>query len=117
MSRHQRPTAARIEFQALLSLTGESDDDRDLQAISEVALEILRAEAGELALGPVACIDLDRRAVEVEMTIEATSAAELHQKLSLVLSVLERGTPSLRVERSSTSRCAAHAGSAALIHA
>jgi hypothetical protein len=104
MSRLQEPTTTKTEFQALLHLAPEPNDDRDLAAVAELTLDALRVEADGLALGPVVCIDLDRRIVEIEMTIEATSASEVHQKMGLILGALERGAPFLLVQDSSASR-------------
>jgi hypothetical protein len=100
----QEPTTIKAEFQALLHLACEPNDDRDLAAVAELTLEALKAEAAGLALGPVVGIDLDQRIVEIEMTIEASSASEVHQKMGLILGAIERGAPNLRVQDSSASR-------------
>lgn len=80
-------------FQTLLRLIPELSDDHDLETVAAHALEALLSEAKGLALGPVVSIDLDERTVEVEMTIEAASASEAHQKIGLILRALERGAP------------------------
>jgi len=103
MSRLQGSTI-KTEFQALLHLAPEPNDDRDLSTVAELALDALRSEATGLALGPVVCIDLDRRVVEIEMTVEAASASEVHQKMGLILGALERGAPFLLIQDSSASR-------------
>jgi len=36
-------------------------------------------------------VDLDRRSLEIEMTVEALAASEVHQKTGLILGALERG--------------------------
>lgn len=103
MSRLQG-TMIRTEFQVLLHLVPEPNDDRDLAAVAELTLDALKAEATGLALGPVVSIDLDHRRVEIEMTVEAASASEVHQKIGLILGALERGAPFLFVQDSSASR-------------
>jgi hypothetical protein len=104
MPRLQEPTTIKTEFQALLHLAPEPNDDRDLAEVAELTLRALQTEAAGLALGPVVCIDLDRRVVEIELTVEATSASEVHQKMGLILGALERGAPFLLVQDSSASR-------------
>jgi hypothetical protein len=104
MPRLQEPTTTKTEFQVLLHLAPEPNDDRDLAVVAELTLDALRAEAAGLALGPVVGIDLDLRIVEIEMTIEAPSASEVHQKMGLILGALERGAPFLLVQDSSASR-------------
>lgn len=94
----------KTEFQVLLHLVPQPSEDRDLAAIAELTLEALKTEAGGLALGPVVGIDLDSRRVELEMTVEAASASEVHQKMGLILGALERGAPFLFVQDSSASR-------------
>lgn len=86
-------TSNKAEFQTLLRLVPEPSDDHDLETVAAHALEALLSEARGLALGPVVSVDLDERMVEVEMTIEAASASEAHQKIGLVLGALERGAP------------------------
>jgi len=108
MPRLQEPTTTKTEFQALLHLAPEPNDDRDLAAVAELTLGALETGASGLALGPVVCIDLDRRIVEIELTVEAASASEVHQKMSLILGALERGAPFLLVQDSSASRSQAH---------
>jgi hypothetical protein len=104
MPKLQEPTTIKTEFQALLHLAPEPNDDRDLAAVAELTLEAMETEAAGLALGPVICIDLDRRIVEIELTVEATSASEVHQKMGLTLGALERDAPFLLVQDSSASR-------------
>jgi hypothetical protein len=96
--------AAVVEFQTLLRLgTDGAYDDAHLAQIAELCVEALRTEATGLALGPVASVDLDQRIIELEMTIEAPSDAELHQKMGLILAALERGAP-LCLRESTSSR-------------
>lgn len=96
--------AKTAEFQVFLRLVGaEEYDDRDLEEIAEMSVEALCNEAPGLALGVVASVDLDRRLVELEMTIEAAADSELHQKMALVLAALERGAP-LKLCESTASR-------------
>jgi hypothetical protein len=108
MTTLKEPTAIRAEFQVLLRLIPDPNDDRDLAAVAELALDALHAEAQGLALGPVVCVDLDARSVEIEMTVEG-SASEAHQKIGLILGALERGAPFMLVQDSSTSRAPADA--------
>jgi len=75
----------------VLSVLPLPNDDRDLAVVAELALEALTTEAAALALGPVVAVDLDRRSVEIEMTVEALAASEVHQKMGLILGALERG--------------------------
>lgn len=103
MPRLQEPTTTKTEFQVLLHLAPEPNDDRDLAVVAELAADALRAEAAGLALGPVVGIDLDLRLVEIELTVEATSASEVHQKMGLILGALERGGPFI-LQDSSASR-------------
>jgi hypothetical protein len=104
MTTPEEPTAIMTEFQVLLRLAPDPNDDRDLAAVAEMTLSALQAEAKGLALGPVVCVDLDQRTVEIEMTVEAASASEAHQKIGLILGALERGTPFMLVQDSSASR-------------
>jgi len=104
MPKPQEPTTNKTEFQVLLHLGCRPNEDEDLEAIAEVVSEALKAEAAGLALGPVVGIDLDERIVEIEMTVEAPSASEVHQKMGLILAAIERGVPNLRVQDSSASR-------------
>jgi hypothetical protein len=95
------------EFQVVFHLApDEPTDDEDLNTIAALALEALEAEAPGLALGPVVAVDLDRQSVEVEITVEAKSASEVHQKLGLILAAIERGSR-LIVQDSSASRTSA----------
>ncbi len=103
MPRLQEPTTTKTEFQVLLHLAPEPNDDRDLAVVAELTADALRAEAPGLALGPVVGIDLDLRIVEIEMTVEAASASEVHQKMGLILGALERGSPFI-LQDSSASR-------------
>lgn len=107
MPRLQEPTTTKTEFQVLLHLAPEPNDDRDLAVVAELTLDALKAEAAGLALGPVVGIDLDLRIVEIEMTIEAVSASEVHQKMGLILGALERGSPFI-LQDSSASRSPIH---------
>jgi len=100
--------AHRAEFQILLRLQPEPNEDHDLEQVAEISLEALRNEAAGLALGVVASVDLDHRTVELEMTVEVSSASEVHQKMGLILAALERGAPSLILCQSTASRSAAH---------
>lgn len=98
------PAAPKSEFQVLLHLEPvERPSDDELAAFAEFALNALIAEAAGLALGPVASVDLDKRLVQFELTVEAVSASEVHQKIGLILAALERGTDGVIVD-SSTSR-------------
>ena len=109
VSRGDGSAASVTEFQVVFNLVpGEPADDADLQTIADLALEALGSEAVGLALGPVVCVDLDQRSIEVELTVEATSASEVHQKMSLILGALERAGR-LVVEDSSASRSPASA--------
>ena len=96
---------AKTEFQTILRLmvATPNDDDRELEQFAERSIEVLCNEAASLALGVVASIDLDERVVALEMTIEASSDSELHQKMGLILSTLESGVP-LRLTQSTASR-------------
>src|SRR5437868_5464790 len=87
--RHITPLSS--EFHVLLSIAPEPSTDRDLQQLSTYVLDVLREDAQGLALGPVTAIDLDERMIELELTIEAEAASEVHQKISEILAVLERG--------------------------
>jgi hypothetical protein len=107
MPRLQEPTTIKTEFQVLLHLAPEPNDDRDLAVVAELTLDALKTEASGLALGPVVGIDLDLRIVEIEMTVEAASASEVYQKMGLILGALERGTPFL-LQDSSASRLQVH---------
>jgi hypothetical protein len=98
------PAPAPVEFQTVLRLVvADGIDEAEMERIAEGSLGVLQDEAGGLALGPVASADLDQRTVELEMTIEAPSDAELHQKMSLILAALERGVP-LRLRESTALR-------------
>jgi len=108
MPRLQEPTTIKNEFQALLHLAPKPNDDRDLAALAELTLGALGTGASGLALGPVVCIDLDRRIVEIELTVEAASASEVYQKMGLILGALERGAPFLLIQDSSASRSQVH---------
>jgi hypothetical protein len=81
----------RTEFQVRLRVLPDENDDEQLKEVAEIAIEALAAEAASLALGPVASIDLDRREIWLEMTVEAASGSEAHQKMGLILGALERG--------------------------
>src|SRR5436305_680196 len=95
---------AMTDFEVVFHLApDELTDDEDLSTIATLALEALTAEAAGLALGPVVAVDLDRHRIEVEITVEAESASEVHQKLGLILAAIERGGR-LIVEDSSASR-------------
>lgn len=112
---------AKTEFQAVLRLTvvpvepvGPSNDDEGaLEHFAETAVDVLRNEAASLALGVVASIELDDRVVALEMTIEASSDSELHQKMGLILSTLESGIP-LRLMESTASRASTRTDELAL---
>jgi hypothetical protein len=104
MSKLQAPTTTKAQFQVVLDLGTETNDDDQLAVVAAQVLDALIAEAAGLALGPVVGVDLDQRVVQVEMTVEAASASEAHQKLGLILGALERGTPLLLVQDSSASR-------------
>ena len=104
MPKLQEPPTTKAQFQVLLDLGTEPNDDRQLAVVAEQVLDALIAEAAGLALGPVVGIDLDRRVVQVEMTVEAASPSEVHQKMGLILGALERGAPFLLVQDSSASR-------------
>lgn len=104
MPSSQEPATTKTQFQVVLDLGTEPNDDDQLAVVAEQVLDALIAEAAGLALGPVVGVDLDQRVVQVEMTVEAASTSEVHQKLGLVLGALERGTPFLLVQDSSVSR-------------
>jgi hypothetical protein len=90
--------APRSAFQVRLTLAPVPSTDEDLDDVAELALEALAAEASTLALGPAASIDLDRREVCIELTVEAASASEVSQKMGLILGALERGAPFVIIE-------------------
>jgi hypothetical protein len=100
----KNPVPPKAEFQVLLNIAPMPDSDEDLMAVSDIALEAICAEADGLALGPVVSVNLDDRTVVLEITVEAVSASELHQKLGLISAALERGAPQLILAGSSTSR-------------
>ncbi len=54
----------------------------------------------------MASIDLDQREIWLEMTVEAASASEFHQKMGLILGALEHGAPFV-IRESNTSRSVA----------
>lgn len=98
-----RATDQRTDFQVLLHLSPVANTDQDLELVAERALAALADGAEGLALGVVASVDLDRRLVELEMTLEASSASEVHQTQALILGALERGGPFVFLD-STTSR-------------
>jgi hypothetical protein len=83
--------AIRTEFQVILRVLPMPNDDSDLAVVAELVMDALSTEAAGLALGPVVGVDLDHRSVEIEMTVEALAASEVHQKMGLILGALERG--------------------------
>lgn len=91
------------DFQVLLKLAPEPNEDEHLDDVAQLAVIALLSEAAGLALGPVATINLDERTVTLEITVEATSASEAHQKMGLIIGALERGAP-LMINESTTSR-------------
>jgi hypothetical protein len=103
-------TGAKAEFQTILRLLPRVPDnsDQELEQIAERSVQVLCEEAAGLALGVVAAVDLDERAVELEMTVEASSDSELHQKMGLILGELERGVP-LELSESTASRSSSQA--------
>jgi hypothetical protein len=100
------PADDKDEFQAIVQLMPkEAPDDDALEELATMCVAALMAGAPGLALGVVGSVNLDGRFVELEMTIEASSDSEVHQKMALIMSALERGT-TLRLRESTASRVA-----------
>ena len=62
----------------------------ELEEMADKLLEVLEDHASDLALGPVVGYDVEKHLVEVEFTVEARNAEELHKKLGQFARLLER---------------------------
>jgi hypothetical protein len=63
-------------------------DDGGMDEAAIDVLEMLKAEAANVALGPAARVDYNDGIIEVALTVEGDSGAELHRKLAEVLALL-----------------------------
>jgi hypothetical protein len=63
----------------------EDDADRVLQAIEE--------HAAGVVVGPVVACDFSDGAIELDFTVESGSNSEVHQRVGLVASIVEREIP------------------------
>lgn len=95
---------AATEYQVELHTGPLDGDDERLDTIAEATLAFLSEQAGPaaFAMGPVVSVNLDTRQVELLTTVEAAGQAELHQKVALIVSELQRNVPPLPVESSET---------------
>lgn len=64
--------------------------EAEVDAHSESVLEAIERHAADIALGPVLTLDFDQPAVNVRFIVEAASYAELHERVSQVVAVVER---------------------------
>ena len=80
----------RTEFQVVLRILPVPNDDRDLAVVAELVLDALTRRRG-WHWEPWSVSTSTIESVEIEMTVEALAASEVHQKMGLILGVLERG--------------------------
>lgn len=89
-------TTPAAHAQVLIRIEPPSSADISDDALDHVADSIVATliqDAAGLALGPVAAVDLDKRVIEVEISVEAFSMSEIHQKMALVFAAMEREGP------------------------
>jgi hypothetical protein len=61
----------------------------DFDDLMVMILTALEAKASAFAIGPAVAGNTDRREIDVDFAMEVSSNAEIHQKLGLVMTVLE----------------------------
>jgi hypothetical protein len=93
-----REVQVRARFQAMEADSGDAVPRAQLEDLAVKVVEAVEVHAATVALGPVVACDFSTGEVELEFTVEALRPSEVHQRISVVLSVIERYTP-MAIER------------------
>lgn len=100
--------APMISFQIVMHLVAaEPQAPEEIEAQIERTIPVVADEARGVALGPVFSADFGENTIELEFTVEAAAASDLHEKVGHVLEVLEHSAGfSFEYRDSTTSRVA-----------
>src|SRR5688572_31002872 len=93
-----REVQVRARLQALDVDSGQQISRNRLEDLAVDVVEAVEAHAATVALGPVVACDFSSGEIELEFTVEAMRPSEVHQRISVILSVIERYTP-MAIER------------------
>lgn len=73
------------------------------------AVEALEKRAAGTALGPVVAWNVEKSLIELDLTVEASTNAEVHEKIAQVMAVIEEEVPVAREQAAETSAELAYA--------
>lgn len=100
---HDAPEPRVREAHVQLTLVIHAEiTDEDLEALAYDGLEAVNTHAAGVVLGPVVAWNTERREIDFDFTVAALSESEVHQRIGLVLSILERELPITRETSSRT---------------
>lgn len=105
----QPPTngpTGRASLEAHVVLRLEASDpcsEEELEQAAGQALEAVEQRVANVALGPVVSWNIQTCVIEIDFTVEANANAEVHEKIALVVAVIEESLPIVREQAAETS--------------